>query len=96
MGHIRQLITSTYLKTSCQMNAGHATVVAHCNATNITVKVSHLEHVVLHNISNDAILIKVTPSALCAKGFLETDLHHRMTMEEEELQCVQLLLRTSS
>lgn len=80
----RQLITSTYLTTSCQVDAGHAFVIAHCDATNIhaiIVMVSHLEHVILHNISNDAILIKVTPSALCAKGFLETDLHHKMSMK---------------
>lgn len=94
---LRQLITSTYLKTSCQVNAVQATVVAHYNATNIhvvIVTVSHLEHVILHNISDDAILIKVTPSALCTKRFLETDLHHKMSMKE--LQCVQLLLHTAS
>ena len=39
-------------------------------------EVAHLEHVILHHISDDAILIEVAPSALCAKRFLETNLHH--------------------
>ena len=40
-----------------------------------TVIGAHLCQVILHDISDDAKLIKVSPAALCAKGFLEADLH---------------------
>ena len=42
---------------------------------------SHLQHVVLHDISNYAVLIKVAPSPLRAKGLLEADLHTSMASQ---------------
>ena len=39
---------------------------------------THLEHVVLHHIPDDAVLIKVASPALCAKGLLETNLQRKL------------------
>lgn len=36
---------------------------------------AHLCQVILHDITDDAKLIKVPSAALCAKGLLEADLH---------------------
>lgn len=42
---------------------------------------SHLQHVILHDISDDAVLIEVAPSTLRAKGLLEADLHKRINSQ---------------
>ena len=45
-------------------------------ATSVNMRMTTCLHkVVLHDVSDDAILIKVAPATLCAKWFLEANLH---------------------